>query len=199
MILCDWQISELCMGNVERPLISPFVEKQVRERSQTNLMRQSQKVISYGLSSRGYDARLDVVFLKPRFDIDINDGFADPKDTQVSDYDQVTANKIVIAPGRFILGQTVEYFVMPRDIVGLCVGKSTYARCGLLVNTTPLEPGWEGHLTIEMSNTHEKPVVIYANEGICQIMFDKGEACLTAYGDRSGKYQGQTEPTVARI
>lgn len=199
MYLTDWQIKERCVGRLTQSMIEPFTPSQIRYKEQRRINESPEKIISYGLSSRGYDARLDNVFLKPRFDMDIHDGFADPKDTQVSDYDQVILNKIILPPGRFILGQTIEYFRIPKDILGVCFNKSTYARCGILINVTPLEPGWEGQLTVEISNTHEKPVVIYAGEGICQILFDKGEECEISYADRGGKYMGQIEPTVAKV
>lgn len=203
MLLADHQITK----RAKEGMISPFQEKSVSESPYSipeNYIGNSHKVISFGLSSYGYDARIDTSFLKPRFDLDANP-IVDPKHSAVSDYEHVVADSIIIPPHSFVLGKTVEYFRIPRDILALCVGKSTYARCGINCNITPLEPGWEGFVTLEISNTNVKPVKIYSNEGICQFLFAWcdpnqafGNTCLISYADKGGKYQGQQEVTIAR-
>jgi dCTP deaminase len=199
-------------------MINPFVAEQTKLRYiQGQEPMISKKFISYGLSSYGYDARLDTTFLSPRFSIESNP-VVDPKNTKVTDYEEVVRDVIDIPPHSFVLGKTVEYFRIPRDILALCVGKSTYARCGINVNVTPLEPEWRGHVTIEISNMNVKPVRVYAGEGIAQFLFawcqptveawyedDNGikaainNQCKTSYADRRGKYQDQREVTVAKL
>ena len=152
-------------------MIEPFVEAQRRE-----------GCISYGLSSYGYDARVADEF---KIFTNVDSAVVDPKD---------------FASNSFALARTVEYFRIPRDVLVICLGKSTYARCGIIVNVTPLEPGWEGHVTLEFSNTTPLPAKIYANEGACQFLFLKGnEPCETSYADRAGKYMGQKGVTLPKL
>ncbi len=182
-ILPDHWIREQSQSN---KMIEPFVEKQKREGN-----------ISYGLSSYGYDARI-----APEFKIftNIDNAIVDPKNFTDNSFVDRNDDVCVIPPNSFVLGRTVEYFRIPEDVLVICLGKSTYARCGLIVNVTPLEPGWEGHVTLEVSNTTPLPAKIYANEGICQFLFLKGDSpCEVSYADRSGKYMGQTGVTLARL
>lgn len=167
-------------------MIEPFVEKQQRAGN-----------ISYGLSSFGYDARLADEFM---IFTNIDNAIVDPKQFSESSFVRRKTDVCVIPPNSFALSRTVEYFRIPRDVLVICLGKSTYARCGLIVNVTPLEPEWEGHVTLEISNTTPLPARVYANEGICQFLFLKGEsACEISYKDRGGKYQGQTGVTLPKI
>lgn len=167
-------------------MIEPFVEAQKRE-----------GIISYGLSSYGYDARLADEF---RIFTNVDNALIDPKQFSTSSFVERKADTCIIPPNSFALARTVEYFRIPRDILVICLGKSTYARCGLIVNVTPLEPEWEGHVTLEISNTTPLPARVYANEGICQFLFLKGEGpCEVSYADRSGKYMGQTGVTLPKI
>lgn len=167
-------------------MISPFTDEQIRK-----------GVVSYGLSSYGYDARLAPEF---RIFTNVNNEIVDPKSFSEDSFVSREAESCVIPPNSFVLARTVEYFRIPRDVLVICLGKSTYARCGLIVNVTPLEPGWEGHVTLEVSNTTPLPARIYANEGICQFIFLKGEGpCDTSYADKSGKYQGQRGVTPPRL
>jgi dCTP deaminase len=167
-------------------MIEPFEEKQKREGN-----------ISYGLSSYGYDARV-----APEFMIftNVDNAIVDPKNFDEKSFVKRETDVCIIPANSFVLARTVEYFRIPRDVLVVCLGKSTYARCGLIVNVTPLEPGWEGHVTLEISNTTPLPAKVYANEGICQFLFFKGnEPCETAYSDRDGKYMGQTGVTLAKL
>jgi len=167
-------------------MIEPFIDGQVREGN-----------ISYGLSSYGYDARV-----APEFKIftNIDGAVVDPKNFSPKSFVDRDTDVCVIPPNSFALARTVEYFRVPKDVLVICLGKSTYARCGIIVNVTPLEPGWEGHVTLEFSNTTPLPAKIYANEGACQFLFLQGnEPCETAYSDRSGKYQGQTGVTLPKL
>jgi dCTP deaminase len=175
-ILCDHEIASLAHGG----MISPFIEEQRGD-------------ISYGLSSFGYDIRV-----ANRFKVftNVHSPIVDPKRMEASSFVDVEQNVAVIPPNSFALARTVERFRMPDDVMALCVGKSTYARCGIIVNVTPLEPGWEGVLTLEISNTTPLPVEVYANEGIAQLIFFRGRRPLVTYGDRKGKYQGQTDITL---
>ncbi|SEH29828.1 dCTP deaminase [Magnetospirillum fulvum] len=167
-------------------MIEPFTEKLQRD-----------GVISYGLSSYGYDARVSREF---KIFTNVNSAIVDPKDFSSASFVDRDTDVCVIPPNSFALARTVEYFRIPRDVLVICLGKSTYARCGIIVNVTPLEPEWEGHVTLEFSNTTPLPARIYANEGACQFIFLKGEsACETSYGDRSGKYQGQVGVTLPRL
>ena len=183
MLKSDKWIRRHCL---EKGMIEPFVEGQVGE-----------GVVSYGLSSYGYDARV-----APEFKIftNVNNSIVDPKNFDPKAFVEFEGNECIIPPNSFVLGRTVEYFRIPRDVMVICLGKSTYARCGIVVNVTPLEPEWEGHVTLEFSNTTPLPAKIYANEGVCQFMFFGGdEVCEVSYADRKGKYQGQTGVTIARI
>jgi dCTP deaminase len=170
----------------EYGMIEPFVDSQKRA-----------GVISFGLSSYGYDARVG-----PEFKIftNVNSAVVDPKEFSDASFVDRTTDICVIPPNSFALARTVEYFRIPRDTLVICVGKSTYARCGIIVNVTPLEPEWEGHVTLEFSNTTPLPARIYANEGAAQFLFLQGnEPCETSYRDRAGKYQGQRGVTLPRI
>ena len=163
---------------VESGMIEPFVEKQNRE-----------GVISYGLSSYGYDARVASEF---KIFTDVDNAVVDPKNFAENSFVTRHGASCTIPPHSFVLAHTVEYFRIPRDTLVVCLGKSTYARCGIIVNVTPLEPEWEGQVTIEISNTTPLPARIYANEGICQFLFFQGASpCEVSYADRAGKYMGQ--------
>ncbi len=167
-------------------MIDPFVEAQKRE-----------GMISYGLSSYGYDARLADEF---RIFTNVDNALVDPKNFSSTSFVERHGNECIIPPNSFVLCRTIEYFRVPRDILVICLGKSTYARCGLIVNVTPLEPEWEGHVTLEISNTTPLPAKVYAHEGICQFLFLKGEEpCEVSYADRAGKYMKQTGVTLPRI
>lgn len=171
---------------LERDMISPFVEKQTRE-----------GMISYGLSSYGYDARVAEDF---KIFTNVDSAVIDPKEFSSQSFVDRSLDVCVIPPNSFALARTVEYFKIPEDIMVICVGKSTYARCGIIVNVTPLEPGWEGHVTLEFSNTTPLPARIYANEGACQFLFLQGnEPCETSYRTRAGKYMGQRGVTLPRL
>jgi len=166
----------------EQGLIEPFSEEQVRTVG-------GKPAISFGLSSFGYDIRIDRHF---RVFTNVFGTVVDPKAFDARGLVEVEGDECVIPPNSFVLGLSVERFRIPRDILALCVGKSTYARCGIIVNVTPFEPGWEGRAVIEVSNTTPLPAKVYAGEGIAQVLFLKGsEACRTSYMDRKGKYQGQ--------
>ena len=171
-------------------LIDPFEPCQVRE-------VRGQKIISYGTSSYGYDVRCANEF---KIFTNINSAIVDPKNFSDNSFVNVTADVCIIPPNSFALARTVEYFRIPRSVLTLCLGKSTYARCGIIVNVTPLEPEWEGHVTLEFSNTTPLPAKIYANEGVAQVLFIEGdEVCETSYKDRGGKYQGQQGVTLPKI
>lgn len=166
----------------EYEMIAPFEPQQVRETSQG-------KVVSYGTSSYGYDVRCAREF---KIFTNINSAIVDPKKFDPSSFIDVIADVCIIPPNSFVLARTVEYFKIPRNVLTICLGKSTYARCGIIVNVTPLEPEWEGHVTLEFSNTTNLPAKIYANEGVAQMLFlESDEICETSYKDRGGKYQGQ--------
>ena len=182
-ILPDHEIRRLAQ---EEGMIEPFVEKQTRDGA-----------ISYGLSSYGYDARCSEEF---KIFTNIDNAMVDPKNFSDQSFVDRTADVCVIPPNSFVLTHTVEYFRIPKDVLVICLGKSTYARCGLIVNVTPLEPGWEGHVTLEISNTTPLPAKVYANEGLAQFLFLKGSSeCETSYADRSGKYMGQTGVTLPKL
>ena len=167
-------------------MIEPYVCVQIRE-----------GVISYGLSSYGYDMRIADEF---KIVNDAHSGIIDPKDFDEGTLVDFKGDVCIIPPNSFVLARSFEYFRIPRNVLALCIGKSTYARCGLIVNITPLEPQWEGHITIEISNTTPLPVKIYANEGIAQVLFYKADrVCQHSYADKSGKYQGQTGITMTTI
>jgi dCTP deaminase len=154
-------------------------------------------VVSYGLSSYGYDIRVSDEF---KIFTNINAQVVDPKDFDDANVVDFKGDVCIVPPNSFALARTVEYFKMPSDVLAICLGKSTYARCGIIVNVTPFEPGFEGHITIEISNTTPLPAKIYANEGIAQVLFLQGdEQCETTYADRKGKYQKQTGITLPKI
>ena len=170
----------------EQRMIEPFVEKQVRE-----------GVISYGLSSYGYDIRIADEF---KIFTNINTTIVDPKQFDPSSFVDFKGDACVIPPNSFALARTIEYFRIPRSVITLCVGKSTYARCGIIVNVTPFEPEWEGIVTLEVSNTTPLPARIYAGEGIAQVLFfESDEVCETSYADKKGKYQAQQTVTPPKL
>ena len=170
----------------ESGMIEPFVEKQKAEGT-----------ISYGLSSYGYDARLADEFM---IFTNVDNALVDPKNFSENSFVERKGKECVIPPNSFVLCRTEEYFRIPDDVLVICLGKSTYARCGLIVNVTPLEPGWEGHVTLEISNTTPLPAKVYAHEGICQFLFYQGaSACEVTYADRAGKYMGQRGVTLPRL
>jgi len=171
---------------LEHGMIEPFAEKQVRE-----------GVISFGLSSYGYDVRIGDEF---KIFTNINSTIVDPKSFDPRSFVDVKGEICIIPPNSFALARTVEYFRIPRNVITVCVGKSTYARCGIIVNVTPFEPEWEGIVTLEVSNTTPLPAKIYAGEGIAQVLFfESDEVCETSYADKRGKYQAQTELTLPRL
>ena len=170
----------------EHGMIEPFVERQQRD-----------GCISYGLSSYGYDARVADEF---KVFTNVHSAVVDPKNFTENSFVDMKTDVCVIPPNSFALARTVEYFRIPRDVLVICLGKSTYARCGIIVNVTPLEPEWEGHVTLEFSNTTPLPAKIYANEGACQFLFLKGDQpCEVSYGDRAGKYMGQRGVTLPKL
>jgi dCTP deaminase len=182
-ILSDRSIRRLAQ---EKGMIEPFVDSQKRD-----------GIISYGLSSYGYDARVGTDF---KIFTNVDSAVVDPKNFAANSFVDRTADVCIIPPNSFALARTVEYFRIPRDVLVVCVGKSTYARCGIIVNVTPLEPEWEGHVTLEFSNTTPLPAKIYANEGACQFLFLQGnEPCEVSYKDKAGKYQGQRGVTLPKI
>jgi dCTP deaminase len=170
----------------KKAMIEPFVENMKRD-----------GVISYGLSSYGYDARVADEF---KIFTNVDSAIVDPKAFSEKSFVDRKTDVCVIPPNSFALARTVEYFRIPRDVLVICLGKSTYARCGIIVNVTPLEPEWEGHVTLEFSNTTPLPARVYANEGACQFLFLKGESvCEVSYKDRKGKYQGQQGVTLPKV
>jgi dCTP deaminase len=173
----------------EHGMIDPFEPAQVRTAN-------GGRIISYGTSSYGYDVRC-----APQFKIftNINSAVVDPKHFDASSFVDLESAVCIIPPNSFALASTVEYFRIPRNVLTICLGKSTYARCGIIVNVTPLEPEWEGHVTLEFSNTTPLPARIYANEGVAQmIFFESDETCEVSYADRGGKYQGQRGVTLPK-
>lgn len=175
--------------SINRQMIDPFIDSQIK-------MHNNNKIISYGLSSYGYDARVSTEF---KIFTNINSAIVDPKNFSQDSLVDREEDVCIIPPNSFALARTVEYFRIPRDLIVICVGKSTYARCGIIVNVTPLEPEWEGHVTLEFSNTTPLPAKIYANEGACQFLFIKGnEKCDISYADRLGKYMMQQGVTLAK-
>lgn len=153
--------------------------------------------ISYGLSSYGYDIRIDNKF---KVFTNINSTIVDPKNFDPKSFRDINSKVCIIPPNSFVLGKTIEYFKIPRNVISLCIGKSTYARCGIIVNVTPLEPEWEGCITLEISNTTPLPAKIYAGEGIAQLLFfEADEACKVSYADRKGKYNRQKDLTLPRV
>jgi dCTP deaminase len=173
----------------EHGMIEPFEPGQVRE-------NENGRIVSYGTSSYGYDVRCSSEF---KIFTNINSAIVDPKGFDQTSFVDIESDVCVIPPNSFALARTVEYFRIPRTVLTICLGKSTYARCGIIVNVTPLEPEWEGHVTLEFSNTTPLPAKIYANEGVAQMLFlESDEACETSYKDRGGKYQGQTGVTLPK-
>ena len=174
----------------EKKMIEPFSENQVRVDDSNN------KLISYGVSSYGYDVRCSNEF---KVFTNIHSAVVDPKHFDEKSFVDVTSDVCIIPPNSFALARTIEYFKIPRNVLTICLGKSTYARCGIIVNVTPLEPEWEGHVTLEFSNTTNLPAKIYAGEGVAQmIFFESDEDCEVSYKDRGGKYQGQTGVTLPK-
>ena len=172
--------------SLEQKIIEPFEEKQVRK-----------GVISYGLSSYGYDLRIADEF---KIFTNVFGAVVDPKNFDPKSFVDFKGEVCIIPPNSFILGKTVEYVRIPSNVMTICIGKSTYARCGLIANLTPLEPGWEGYVTLEISNTTPLPAKIYANEGIVQVLFfESDEQCLVSYADKKGKYQSQQGVTLPKI
>ena len=181
-VLSDKWIKKMALDG----MISPFEEKQISEGK-----------ISYGLSSFGYDARVSNEF---KIFTNVNSEIVDPKNFKPSNFVTKNVSECIIPPNSFVLASTVEYFKIPKDVLVICLGKSTYARCGIIVNVTPLEPGWEGHVTLEFSNTTPLPAKIYANEGVAQFVFLKvNERPEISYSDRKGKYMGQTGVTLPKV
>jgi len=183
MIKSDKWIREMCL---KYKMITPFVE---------NLI--TKNTISYGLSSYGYDIRVADEY---KIFTDVYNTVVDPKDFSTKSFVDIKAPYCIIPPNSFALARSIEYFRIPRNVLGLCIGKSTYARCGIVVNITPLEPEWEGHLTIEISNTTPIPAKIYSNEGIAQLIFlESDEICEISYKDRKGKYHAQKGVTLPKV
>jgi len=170
--------------SLKKGMIRPFTAKQIKSG------------ISYGLSSYGYDIRVADEF---KIFTNVNSSIIDPKDFSTDSFVDVKAKSVLIPPNSFALARSVEYFKIPREVITICLGKSTYARCGIIVNVTPFEPEWEGFATLEISNTTPLPAKIYANEGIAQIIFlGADELCMVSYADRKGKYQGQKHITLPK-
>ena len=173
----------------EKNMISPFEPDQIKSLA-------GNKVISYGTSSYGYDVRCSSNF---KIFTNINSAVVDPKNFDKNSFVDFEGDTCIIPPNSFALASTIEYFKIPRSVLTICLGKSTYARCGIIVNVTPLEPEWEGHVTLEFSNTTTLPAKIYANEGVAQMLFFESDTvCETSYKDRGGKYQKQTGVTLPR-
>ncbi len=171
---------------LEQKMIEPFVEKQVR-----------QGVISYGVSSYGYDLRVADEF---KIFTNVYSAIVDPKNFSQESFVDFKGDVCVIPPNSFALARSLEYFRIPRQVLTVCLGKSTYARCGLIVNVTPFEPEWEGYVTLEISNTTPLPAKVYANEGLAQVLFfEADEMCETSYADKKGKYQGQIGVTPPKL
>ena len=182
-VLSDKWIKEMVRTN---NMISPFENKQVRDNK-----------ISYGLSSFGYDARVSNEF---KIFTNVNSEIVDPKNFKLNNFISKKGDECIIPPNSFVLSSTVEYFKIPNDVMVICLGKSTYARCGIIVNVTPLEPSWEGNVTLEFSNTTPLPAKIYANEGAAQFIFLKGnEKPDITYADRNGKYMKQSGVTLPKV
>ena len=170
----------------EQRMIEPFAEAQKRE-----------GVISYGLSSYGYDIRVADEY---RIFTNVNTAIVDPKNFDARSFVEYQGDICVIPPNSFVLARSVEYFRIPRNVLTICLGKSTYARCGIIVNVTPFEPEWEGYVTLEISNTSPLPARVYSNEGLCQVIFlESDELCEVSYKDKKGKYQAQQGIVLPRI
>ena len=174
----------------QHAMIEPYEPGQVREAN-------GQRIVSYGTSSYGYDIRCSNEF---KLFTNINSTIVDPKNFDSNSFVDIKNDFCIIPPNSFALARTVEYFRIPRNVLTICLGKSTYARCGIIVNVTPFEPEWEGYVTLEFSNTTPLPAKIYANEGISQVLFfEADEECETSYKDRGGKYQGQKGVTLPKM
>jgi dCTP deaminase len=174
----------------EYKMIEPFEPGQVKEVN-------GRRIVSYGTSSYGYDIRCSNEF---KLFTNINSTIVDPKEFDEKNFVDTVGDSVIIPPNSFALARTVEYFRIPRNVLTVCLGKSTYARCGILVNVTPFEPEWEGYVTLEFSNTTPLPAKIYANEGVAQVIFfESDEVCETSYKDRGGKYQGQVGVTLPKL
>ena len=182
-VKCDKWIRRMAL---EEKMIEPFADRQVRE-----------GVISYGVSSYGYDMRVANEF---RIFTNVNSSIVDPKHFDEKSFVKFEGDVCIVPPNSFALGRSVEYFRIPRSVLTICVGKSTYARCGIIVNVTPFEPEWEGFVTLEISNTTPLPARIYANEGLCQVIFfESDEVCEISYKDKKGKYQAQKGIVLPRM
>jgi dCTP deaminase len=175
----------------EKGMIDPFVDGQIKQ------LEDGSRAISYGLSSYGYDLRVSREF---KVFTNVFNTVVDPKNFDDRSFVDLDTDVCIVPPNSFALARSVEYFRIPREVLTICVGKSTYARCGIIVNVTPFEPEWEGHVTLEISNTTPLPAKIYANEGLAQVVFFlSSQPCDTSYADRKGKYMGQTGITVPRM
>ena len=173
------------MMSLEYGMISPFIEKQTNK-----------SMISYGLSSYGYDIRVADEF---KIFTNVNNSIVDPKNFDTKSFVDFKGDVCIIPANSFALARSIEYFKIPRNILTICLGKSTYARCGIIVNVTPFEPEWEGYVTLEISNTTPLPAKIYSNEGLCQVLFfESDEVCQTSYKDKMGKYQSQSGITLPK-
>ena len=172
--------------SLENEMINPFEEKQVDE-----------SLVSYGLSSYGYDIRVSDEY---KIFTNVNNSIVDPKNFDSKSFVDFKGNVCIVPPNSFALARSVEYFKIPRNVLTICLGKSTYARCGIIVNVTPFEPEWEGYVTLEISNTTPLPAKIYSNEGLCQVLFfESDEVCEQSYKDKKGKYQSQVGITLPKI
>ncbi len=188
-IKCDKWIRQMA---IENKMIEPFVDSQVKK-----IENSDKNIISYGLSSYGYDIRVSNEF---KIFTNVLNAVVDPKNFQDNSFVSVTTDVCIVPPNSFALARSIEHFKIPRDVLTICLGKSTYARCGIIVNVTPFEPEWEGYVTLEISNTTPLPAKIYANEGIAQVLFFQSqEPCQTSYADRKGKYMKQTGITLPLV
>ena len=186
-IACDTWIRTMAQ---QHNMIEPFIDRQVKTAD-------GHPVVSYGLSSYGYDIRVADEF---KVFTNVHNSLVDPKQFQENSFVTLITDSCIIPPNSFALARSIEYFRIPRDVLTICVGKSTYARCGIIVNVTPFEPEWQGYVTLEISNTTPLPAKIYAHEGIAQVLFFQAtQVCQLSYADRKGKYMGQTGITLPRI
>ncbi len=177
---------------LENGMIEPFCDRQVRQ-----ITDESNKIVSYGLSSYGYDIRVADEF---KVFTNVYNSIIDPKNFSEDAFVNIKAKTCIVPPNSFALARSIEYFRIPRNVLTICLGKSTYARCGIIVNVTPFEPEWEGHVTLEISNTTPLPAIIYANEGIAQVLFfESNEQCEISYADRKGKYMKQRGITLPQV
>lgn len=187
-ILADYEIRELCMG--DKPMLSPYYPEIVKHDNQ------GKGILSFGSSSYGYDVRI-----APEFRIfnNINSVVVDPKNLDERSLVTFEGDVCIVPPNSYVLGRTLEYIRLPRDVTALCLSKSTYARAGLVISATVLEAGWEGELVLEIANTTNLPVKLYANEGVAQLLFYRGNPCDVSYADRKGKYFGQRGLTLPKV